>query len=153
MDFFAGAATGKSLAASADAPNFSPMASAIQTSQWEKNPAEIGKLSVQPRSAVRRQRPITDATTADGVTRATKTSAACSEVATVRLSRDRSLGFENALTLRTDTGCNTSSTLVTDISSTTYKPRCTKTAKVSEILRGWYWQRGLNFSIFVAADI
>jgi hypothetical protein len=138
MDLFAGAATGKSLAASAEAPNLSPMANAIQTSQCEKNPVEIGKLSVQPRSAVRRHRPITDATTADGVTRATKTSAACSEVATVRLSKDRSLGFENALALRTDTGCNTSSTLVTDISSTTYKSRCTKTAKVSGILRCWY---------------
>jgi len=76
MDFLAGASTGKSFAANVEAPNLSPMASAIQTSQWEKNPVEIGKLSVQPRSAVRRHKPITDATTAEGVTRATKTSAA-----------------------------------------------------------------------------
>ena len=72
------------------------MASAIQTIQWEKNPLEIGKVSVQPRSAVSRHKPITNATTAEGVTRATKTSAACAEVATVRFSRERSLVSESA---------------------------------------------------------
>jgi hypothetical protein len=76
MDLFAGASAGKSLAANAVAPNLSPIASATQTSQWEKNPAVIGKVSVQPRSAVSRHNPITNAITAEGVTSATKTSAA-----------------------------------------------------------------------------
>jgi hypothetical protein len=78
---------------------------------------EMGKVSVQPRSAVSRHKPITSATSAEGVTSATKTSAACAEVATVRLTRAWNGLSRNADTGLTVAGSNTSSILVTDISS------------------------------------
>lgn len=114
---FAGDSAGRSLAASAEAPNLSPIASAIQTSQCEKNPVEMGNVSVHPKSAVRRHKPITNATSAEGVTSATKTSAAWAEVATVRLTTACNRLSGNADTGLTAAGSNTSSILVTGISS------------------------------------